>query len=145
MIRRQVFCVALVLCAASPLWATDYVDGVVTDLRAAGYDKITVSTTWLGRARIVADSPTFTREVIVDPRTGEILRDYRQAIGAGDREDSTGTGGSGGTDDDGDGSGSGGSGSGSGGSGSGHGGSGHGGSGGGGGDGGGSGGGGADD
>ena len=55
------------------------VDGIVAELRAAGYSEIEISSIFLRRARIVSGSPTFTREVIVDPRTGEILRDYREA------------------------------------------------------------------
>lgn len=113
--RRQLLWVALVLGAATPLWATDYVDGIVAELRAAGYSDIEVSRTFLGRTRIVAASPTFTREVIVDPRTGEILRDYRQANGTdevNDTPDDSNSGGSGSGGSGSGGSGSGGSGSG---------------------------------
>jgi hypothetical protein len=53
----------------------DYVNSVRDQLRQQGYRQISVSSTMLGRTRIVAKSKTGTREIIMNPRTGEILRD----------------------------------------------------------------------
>jgi hypothetical protein len=64
-------------------WAQNYADRIVRQLRAQGYTGITVSNTWLGRTRIVAQSADGSREIIIDPRTGEILRDLWQGGGAG--------------------------------------------------------------
>jgi hypothetical protein len=51
------------------------VNSVRDQLRQQGYRQISVSSTMLGRTRIVAKSKTGTREIIMNPRTGEILRD----------------------------------------------------------------------
>jgi hypothetical protein len=59
---------------ALPAYA-DYVNSVRDQLRQQGYRQISVSSTMLGRTRIVAKSKTGTREIIMNPRTGEILRD----------------------------------------------------------------------
>ena len=59
---------------AFPAYA-DYVNSVRDRLRQQGYRQISVSSTMLGRTRIVAKSKTGTREIIMNPRTGEILRD----------------------------------------------------------------------
>ncbi len=68
--------VAAVLLTAAPLFAQSVVDQIRAQLVAQGYDSISVSRTLLGRTRIEASSARFEREIIVDPRTGEILRDY---------------------------------------------------------------------
>ncbi len=54
-----------------------YAAEIVSQLRVMGYERFTVRRTLLGRIRIVAELPDAdTREIIVNPRTGEILRDY---------------------------------------------------------------------
>lgn len=60
-------------CTAS---AETLVDQVTEQLASQGYSEITVSKTWLGRVRIEASGGTASREIIINPRTGEILRDY---------------------------------------------------------------------
>lgn len=51
-------------------------DSIVSQLRSQGFTKIELSRTLLGRARVVAKSPKLDREIIFNPVTGEILRDY---------------------------------------------------------------------
>ena len=51
-------------------------DSIVTQLRDQGYIRISVSRTFLGRSRIVAHDGQIRREIVVNPVTGEILRDY---------------------------------------------------------------------
>jgi hypothetical protein len=74
---RRMFLAALVLCAAlSPGTAlASYEDELVRRLEQQGYSEIVVSRTFLGRTRILATSPNGTRELILNPKTGEILRD----------------------------------------------------------------------
>ncbi|MEL6573415.1 MAG: hypothetical protein AAFQ64_17275 [Pseudomonadota bacterium] len=50
-------------------------DQVATQLRTQGYDVITMSRTLLGRLRVLAQSEEFERELVINPTTGEILRD----------------------------------------------------------------------
>jgi hypothetical protein len=115
--------------AGSPSFASDLIDEVVAELQKQGYFDIDVGQTLLGRTRITATSKTYDREIVLDPRTGEVLRDYWQIVeganpssGSGSviaNPDDSGSGSSGsGSSGSGSGSGSGSSGSGSGGSGS---------------------------
>lgn len=57
----------------------DVVDKVISQLRADGYSAVTVSRTLLGRARIVGQGAPGAREIVVDRRTGEVLRDWRKS------------------------------------------------------------------
>jgi hypothetical protein len=73
--HRRHLIAALVALAASPALAAGPVDRVVGDLRRLGFSSITVSRTLLGRSRVVAERDDGTREIILNPITGEILRD----------------------------------------------------------------------
>lgn len=53
-------------------------EAIVRQLRALGYSEVDVSRTILGRERIVARTKTRSREIVVNPRTGEILRDFQK-------------------------------------------------------------------
>ena len=50
-------------------------DEVIADLRAEGFEVVDTGTTLLGRVRITATGPEGTREVILNPRNGKVLRD----------------------------------------------------------------------
>ncbi len=67
-------CMAL-LAAGGPAWAVDYAGAIVAELQQQGYGRIETEVTWLGRVRIVAERKGGSREIILNPRTGEILRD----------------------------------------------------------------------
>ncbi len=67
---------AALLCLASPAWASPSVDKIIAQLRAQGYTEIEVGRTWLGRIHIEAENETREREIILNQRTGEILRDF---------------------------------------------------------------------
>ena len=75
-IPRRLLAVSLVLAlgVAGPVQA-DYVDNVRNQLIEQGYRSISVSSTLLGRSKIVAQGKSGVREIILNPRTGEILRD----------------------------------------------------------------------
>jgi hypothetical protein len=106
--RRMVLAGLLRCLAAAPALAQDPVDRIVRELRALGYAEVDVSRTMLGRARVYARSADAEREIILNPRTGEILRDLwipRAGATAGGGlipvEDESGKGrGRGGDDDD---------------------------------------------
>jgi hypothetical protein len=77
--------VAAGLALAGPaLAARDHVADIVKALKAQGYRDINVARTLLGRTRITAKGKRGTREIIVNPATGEILRDLRTGSGADD-------------------------------------------------------------
>lgn len=48
---------------------------LVEEMKAAGYTQIEISRTLLGRAKIKAEGPDGTREVVVSTATGEVMRD----------------------------------------------------------------------
>ena len=61
--------------AATPALAATYAEQVVAQLRAQGFEAIRVERTLLGRTRIAADRADGSREIVLNPNTGEILRD----------------------------------------------------------------------
>jgi len=82
MIRRKfmilLFGLMLVPGAAA---ADDIKDLVVQQLAQAGFTEIRVVKTWLGRWRFEAENDAYMREIVVNPRTGEVLRDIWREIG----------------------------------------------------------------
>ena len=74
--QRRAFLVTLIGAAGLALPAVAaFSDDVVAQLTQQGYRDIAVSNTWLGRVRILATRDGGTREIVLNPRTGEILRD----------------------------------------------------------------------
>jgi hypothetical protein len=69
--------------SASAAFALTFAEDVVAQLVKLGFSDITAETTLLGRVRIRASRSDGTREIIINPRTGEILRDIWMATGDG--------------------------------------------------------------
>ena len=59
-----------------PVWAQSGVDDIVQHLRAQGYTQITRQRTLLGRIRVTATGGGREREIVLNPSTGAVLRDY---------------------------------------------------------------------
>jgi len=77
MIRKLLFaCLISLSVAGTPATAQSMQDVIVKQLVDQGFTRISINTTFLGRVRIVATSAMRSREIIFNPRTGEILRDY---------------------------------------------------------------------
>lgn len=76
MLRR--LALVLMLCVALPEAASaqSFQDQLIEQLTEQGYREFRISRTWLGRTRIVATSPRLKREIVFNPVTGVILRDY---------------------------------------------------------------------
>jgi len=72
---KRVFYAALFSLFASHA-AADVTSAWVAQLQLDGYEDISVSRTWLGRTRIEAERSEIYREIILNPSTGEVLRDY---------------------------------------------------------------------
>lgn len=66
---------ACLLLSSTTAALADRADDVVEWLSDQGYTGIEVSRTLLGRARVLAWRDGLQRELIINPRTGEILRD----------------------------------------------------------------------
>ncbi|WP_441861153.1 hypothetical protein [Phaeovulum sp. W22_SRMD_FR3] len=60
-------------------------DQIVKQLYAQGYSAVSVERTWLGRTRILARNSEAQREIIVNPATGEILRDFWKPLASSAR------------------------------------------------------------
>lgn len=86
--RRRVFLAALVggMAAAGMAEARDRSDDIVRELKRKGYRITEVGRTFLGRVRILATRDGGRREIIVNPVTGEILRDLWIARGQDDAD-----------------------------------------------------------
>jgi hypothetical protein len=81
----------------------DNEDDIIERLIEAGFGQIEVTRTLLGRVRIVAFKGSIRRELVINPRTGEILRDVT-LVAEGGKSSNGGKGssnGSGSGDDDG--------------------------------------------
>lgn len=61
---------------ASTAFAAEHVDRIIDWLRGQGFTQFEVERTWLGRTKIEAHADGLERELIINTRTGEILRDY---------------------------------------------------------------------
>ena len=77
-LRLAATLVAMLL--AAPVAAETLQDQLTAQLRAQGYHSITASSTWLGRLRVMALIGNERREIVINPYTGEILRDYQGPV-----------------------------------------------------------------
>lgn len=62
-------------------------DTIVNELKSDGYEEIRISRTWLGRTRFVAEDSRRYREIVVNPITGVILRDYTRFLHSDDDDE----------------------------------------------------------
>ncbi len=56
-------------------------DQIIDQLQAQGFTSMQLSRTWLGRVRIISYRDGLRREVVFNPQTGEILRDFWESSG----------------------------------------------------------------
>jgi hypothetical protein len=73
--RAFLFGVATGLAIGTPAMAESVVESIVGQLKNLGFNGIVQERTLLGRVRITALRKDGQREIIVNPNTGEILRD----------------------------------------------------------------------
>lgn len=76
-VNRRILLTALLALSLAPTAALSQslADRIARELRSEGFSEVSTTRTLLGRARIYASGPAGTREIILDPRNGEILRD----------------------------------------------------------------------
>ena len=75
-------------------------DRIVSVLQDDGYNEIRISRTLLGRMRFVANRPDARREIVVNPNSGVVLRDYVRFLNANSGGSSGSSAATGGGDDD---------------------------------------------
>lgn len=68
------------LATAGSSLAFDVQNQLLTQLRRMGYTDFTVSTTMLGRLQVIATDGIVQREIVVNPRTLEVMRDYSSPV-----------------------------------------------------------------
>jgi hypothetical protein len=108
--RRQILVGGMVafavqLAASVPAFAATYLEQIVSQLQGQGFTDIEIESTWLGRTRIQAKRGDVGREIVLNPNTGEILRDLwlsdtgdaRKTIKISEDNDKGGSGGSSGS------------------------------------------------
>ena len=64
-----------------PVHAASTEAGIIAELREQGFERIEIRRTLLGRTRIIASSPMYEREIVLNPATGVILRDFWKVQG----------------------------------------------------------------
>ncbi len=69
---------------AGPAIGQSIEDAIIQQLQSQGFTQITVSRTFLGRIRIDAYSNSLERELIINPNTGEVLRDHWEPLKSSD-------------------------------------------------------------
>ena len=76
--RRLLIGTVSTLALATPALAQDdrATRQVVRQLERQGFRIVQINRTLLGRVRVVARRGDLTREIVLDPRNGQILRDY---------------------------------------------------------------------
>ncbi len=73
--QKLLACLLLVM-LSGPAFARTVEDRLISGLKAQGYVVLEDGFTWLGRLRVVAENAKYHREIVVNPETGEVLRDY---------------------------------------------------------------------
>lgn len=82
-IPAMLFVLMLVLAGGMARAAPDYAGRVVRQLADQGYRQIEVRRSLLGKVIVTGSRPGQQREIVIDPRNGELLRDLvRQGAGA---------------------------------------------------------------
>lgn len=71
----------MAIALSGPAQAAGLVDDLVHELRSQGFSSIDVSRTMLGRVRIEAIGSEGSREIVLNPNSGEILRDLWTSAG----------------------------------------------------------------
>jgi hypothetical protein len=86
--KRRAFLTGLLVggAFAGPALAQGLVDDIISQLRRQRFQSVTTERTLLGRVRILAIRGDGAREIILNPRTGEILRDLWTPVSGGKAE-----------------------------------------------------------
>lgn len=75
MARKVMGALVMGALGAGPALADSVSDNIVAQLQTQGFRNVSTERTWLGRTRIIAEGAAGQREIVVNPNSGEILRD----------------------------------------------------------------------
>lgn len=96
------FAIIVLLIAASPSWAQSnrspnrllnvsvHEAEIISQLKSQGYRLVEREKTWLGRIALEFESKTHEREIIVNPNSGAVIRDYKEPLDSDDKDDALG-------------------------------------------------------
>lgn len=88
MLHRLILIIFLAFSAAPAAADADALrNHYVNELQEDGYEEIRITRTLLGRMRFVALSPRYRREIVINPLTGVVLRDYIRVLKRDDDDD----------------------------------------------------------
>lgn len=87
--QKLLLSIVLTFGLAWPMFADAITDRVVANLENQGFTVVQMDRTWLGRMWILAESLDVRREIVFNPVTGEILRDYAVRIALNDQSEGT--------------------------------------------------------
>ncbi len=74
--KHRLLAVVILTGLCAPAAARTVEERLIAGLKDQGYAIVEDGYTFLGRLRIVAENDTYHREIVVNPGTGEVLRDY---------------------------------------------------------------------
>lgn len=86
--RRFILVLAALTALCVPAYAATPEEQIVESLEAQGYHVVVRDRTWLGRIWMVVENGELRREIVFNPGTGEILRDYAVVMAAAERGNS---------------------------------------------------------
>lgn len=89
--RNLILGMVFLLAASLPSWAQTPEEMIIASLEEQGYHVVTRDRTWLGRIWLLVENGEVRREIVFNPGTGEIMRDYAVMIAAIDRDSSRST------------------------------------------------------
>ncbi len=83
--RLSVLALCALVLAAVPAAADDddLADSLRARLAAQGFTGIEIDRTLFGRLHVTASGNGYRREIVIDPDTGEVLRDYWRSLATG--------------------------------------------------------------
>jgi len=80
---KRSYLMAMLLATAlstGPAVAATVKEKLVNELKSQGFVDLTITRTWLGRTRIIGSNGKYKRELVFNPYSGEILRDYWEEV-----------------------------------------------------------------
>ncbi len=80
--RMWLLSLAFLAAAAVPGWGQTPEEMIIASLEEQGYHVVLRDRTWLGRIWLLVENDEVRREIVFNPGTGEIMRDYAVMIAA---------------------------------------------------------------
>lgn len=86
--RKLVLGLAFLAAMTVPSWAQTPEEMIIASLEEQGYHVVMRDRTWLGRIWLLVENGEVRREIVFNPGTGEVMRDYAVMIATTERDSS---------------------------------------------------------